>query len=1072
MSLNSLGTSNGGLPSSRMTHSLSTPSGVDGSASTNHTRGGGKKLAVRVQMLDDSMTLFQVQAKALGKVLFEQVCRQLNLLEADYFGLEYTESSTGTKYWLDLEKTLNRQVGFSLIDPMLRFCVKFYANDPTQLEEEYTRFLFCLQIKRDLATGSLQCNDNTAALMASYIVQASCGDYSYEDYPDHTYLSSYRFVPQQDQTLQRKIMENHKKHIGQSPAEADLNLLETARRCELYGMKMHAAKDHEGVPLNLSVAHFGIAVFQGITRINTFSWAKIRKLSFKRKKFLIKLHPEGYGYYKDIVEFFFDGRNECKNFWKKCVENHGFFRCQAVQSIPRRKTRVLSRGSSFRYSGKTQKQIIEFVRENYVKRQTFQRSQSFRQSTLHASKRSQSQNAVNTSISAHPLLPIETAEWEARKNKDQKTPSQKMKMEVDTEIIHQQETPTPYNRAITTTVESYQMTKSEDHLRRPSQQADSSLSVSPAVTTPPRNIINNAQEVGRVHVLPDDRNNLANSDYHGINGSLDRRSEPPSSPMSPTNRYDLTIGSDKSMTYDVAEAERNNQNNLITSPLSIVSTQNHSIINTLERSDTLRKKLPSDKAYFISKEILMTERTYRRDLDVINLRYRKMIAPDDVENLQPLFDYFESMVQHHSIFLRDLEHRIVMWESRGDDVKIRIGDVMLKNMVVLPIYEEYVEFHREIIQRLNDLFTTDDRFQQIYKEFEQEKVCYLPLSTFLLKPLHRLLHYQKLLELLLEYYSDENDDKTDVQGSLVMLSRTNEIVREQIVETENFVLLCEIQRDLAGFDNLVQEDRKLIRQGCLLKHSRRGLQQRMFFLFTDVLIYASKPQFLQTFKVLGHVPVRSLLTENGEHNSFTIFAGGISWTLSAGTTHEKNLWMDELQKAAANLKNKSPQLTGFSGIKCCTSSEEGLEMCGLNSITPANVKTPVSRNNTSLHVCWHRGITVSLEDHIKSSDSQISGYLLRKFKNSSGWQKLWVVLTQFCLFFYKSYQDEIPLASLPLLGYYVGPPSAQDAVQKDFVFKLSFKNHTYFFRSESEISYQRWMDNLRVICINNQKLVR
>lgn len=61
MSLNSLGTSNGGLPSSRMTHSLSTPSGVDGSASTNHTRGGGKKLAVRIQMLDDTMTLFQVQ---------------------------------------------------------------------------------------------------------------------------------------------------------------------------------------------------------------------------------------------------------------------------------------------------------------------------------------------------------------------------------------------------------------------------------------------------------------------------------------------------------------------------------------------------------------------------------------------------------------------------------------------------------------------------------------------------------------------------------------------------------------------------------------------------------------------------------------------------------------------------------------------------------------------------------------------------------------------------------------------------------------------------------------------------
>ena len=53
-------------------------------------------------------------------------------------------------------------------------------------------------------------------------------------------------------------------------------------------------QDHEGVTLGLAVAHLGILVFQTFTKINTFSWAKIRKLSFKRKKFLIKLHPEGY----------------------------------------------------------------------------------------------------------------------------------------------------------------------------------------------------------------------------------------------------------------------------------------------------------------------------------------------------------------------------------------------------------------------------------------------------------------------------------------------------------------------------------------------------------------------------------------------------------------------------------------------------------------------------------------------------------------------------------------------------------------------------------------------------------
>ena len=79
--------------------------------------------------------------------------------------------SINFQYWLDRDKAMNQQIGLSSGDPLLRFTVKFYIPDPSQLEEEYTRYLFSMQIKRDLATGHLQCNDNTAALMASYIVQ-------------------------------------------------------------------------------------------------------------------------------------------------------------------------------------------------------------------------------------------------------------------------------------------------------------------------------------------------------------------------------------------------------------------------------------------------------------------------------------------------------------------------------------------------------------------------------------------------------------------------------------------------------------------------------------------------------------------------------------------------------------------------------------------------------------------------------------------------------------------------------------------------------------------------------------
>lgn len=42
------------------------------------------------------LNIFLFQAKAIGRVLFDQVCKQLHLLEADYFGLEYLDTN-GTR---------------------------------------------------------------------------------------------------------------------------------------------------------------------------------------------------------------------------------------------------------------------------------------------------------------------------------------------------------------------------------------------------------------------------------------------------------------------------------------------------------------------------------------------------------------------------------------------------------------------------------------------------------------------------------------------------------------------------------------------------------------------------------------------------------------------------------------------------------------------------------------------------------------------------------------------------------------------------------------------------------------
>jgi len=47
---------------------------------------------------------------------------------------------------------------------------------------------------------------------------------------------------------------------------------------------------------------------------------------------------------------------------------------------------------------------------------------------------------------------------------------------------------------------------------------------------------------------------------------------------------------------------------------TIVNSKDETLLRSLEVTDTKRKR-PTDRAYFITKELLMTERTYRKDLE-------------------------------------------------------------------------------------------------------------------------------------------------------------------------------------------------------------------------------------------------------------------------------------------------------------------------------------------------------------------------------------------------------------------------------------------------------------------------
>lgn len=506
------------------------------------------------------------------------------------------------------------------------------------------------------------------------------------------------------------------------------------------------------------------------------------------------------------------------------------------------------------------------------------------------------------------------------------------------------------------------------------------------------------------------------------------------------------------------------------SPVSNKGTSEDETDNTTAR----RKRLQVDKAYFIFKELLMTERTYKKDLEIINLWFRDEVSKDNqlCEPMPLLFSLIDPIYEIHAAFLKEMETRIQNWESRNEPTNNcrRVGDLVLKhlNHGTLEHYYRYIDTHIVILDKIQQSLHKINRFEQIYTDFEMQKVCYIPLTTLLLKPLHRILHYQLILERLLNHYGSENADQPDTN---MALSKVRSIIKRlslNLKESENVVKLMELERDLIGYDSLVQKEREFVREGCLQKLSRKGYQQRIFFLFSDVLLYANRTTSpgLQ-FRVHGQLSVPDIQVVDSEPRMgaefcFNVYDGKRALMVAAASQNDKVQWMEDITETVQFARERGLESPGnkYLSLKSISGSDDGLDRSEISEQRTLEARPAGQRSNSSVHVCWHRNTSVALMDHQRALENQLSGYLLRKFKNSNGWQKLWVVFTNFCLYFYKSFQDDFPLASLPLLGYAVDTPASEDNIDKDFVFKLQFKNHVYFFRAESQFTFDRWLEVL------------
>ncbi|KAM4866037.1 band 4.1-like protein 2 isoform 4-T4 [Thomomys bottae] len=309
-----------------------------------------KTVQCKVILLDGTEYTCDLEKRAKGQMLFDKVCEHLNLLEKDYFGLLFQEN-TEQKNWLDPAKEIKRQL--RNLPWLFTFNVKFYPPDPSQLTEDITRYFLCLQLRQDIASGRLPCSFVTHALLGSYTLQAELGDYDPDEHGSVD-LSDFQFASNQTKELEEKVAELHKTHRGLSPAQADSQFLENAKRLSMYGVDLHQAKDSEGVDIKLGVCANGLLIYKDRLRINRFAWPKILKISYKRSNFYIKVRPAELEQFESTIGFKLPNHRAAKRLWKVCVEHHTFYRLVSPEQPP--KAKFLTLGSKFRYSGRTQAQ--------------------------------------------------------------------------------------------------------------------------------------------------------------------------------------------------------------------------------------------------------------------------------------------------------------------------------------------------------------------------------------------------------------------------------------------------------------------------------------------------------------------------------------------------------------------------------------------------------------------------------------------------------------------------------------------------------------------------------------------
>ncbi|PNI39060.1 FGD6 isoform 2 [Pan troglodytes] len=358
------------------------------------------------------------------------------------------------------------------------------------------------------------------------------------------------------------------------------------------------------------------------------------------------------------------------------------------------------------------------------------------------------------------------------------------------------------------------------------------------------------------------------------------------------------------------------------------------------------------KVHHIAKEIMSSEKVFVDVLKLLHIDFRDAVAHASRQLGKPVIEdrilnqilyYLPQLYELNRDLLKELEERMLHWTEQQ-----RIADIFVKKGPYLKMYSTYIKEFDKNIALLDEQCKKNPGFAAVVREFEMSPRCAnLALKHYLLKPVQRIPQYRLLLTDYLKNLIEDAGDYRDTQDALAVVIEVANHANDTMKQGDNFQKLMQIQYSLNGHHEIVQPGRVFLKEGILMKLSRKVMQPRMFFLFNDALLYTTPVQSgmykLNNMLSLAGMKVRKP-TQEAYQNELKIESVERSFILSASSATERDEWLEAISRAIEEYAKKRITF-------CPSRSLDEADSENKEEVSPLGSKAPIWIPDTRATMC-------------------------------------------------------------------------------------------------------------------------